>query len=57
MDKKDLYNGNILLGLIISAYGWFNFFVYGKPINTLVSIASILLITIGIVGLKFLKIK
>jgi hypothetical protein len=57
MDKKDIYHGNILLGTIILGYALFNFFMYDKQPNLLTIVAAFFLITVGLIGLKFLKIK
>jgi hypothetical protein len=58
MDKRDIYNGNITLGVVILAFGIVRMFFEKRAIasiNPISVIAPIFLIVIGLIGLKYLK--
>lgn len=57
MDKKDIYHGNIIFGIILLGFGLFNFLINGKQPNMLAVFAAVLSMAIGLIGLKYLKNK
>ena len=56
-DIKDIFWGNIIIGVIILGIGIFNVVFNSKPINPLSGVAAISMIAIGIYGVTRQKNK
>lgn len=58
MDKRDIYEGNIILGVVILGFGVLRMFFEKRTItsiNPFAVFAAVFLIAIGLYGLKYLK--